>query len=94
MIVSLALACALILVFLFIWRAYRHNREEDFATPEEKARTLRDWFWNHTAATYNEYILANPESNIVEYTEFRKMLTNKSSSDTERLTSITKALRL
>ena len=85
----IALICAIAIIWL-----YSRARQEDFATPAQKASVLYGWISTHPKAPYSEFIRANPESNILEYTEGKRMLAIKGLSETERLSSITKAFRI
>lgn len=46
---------------------------EGFATPREKASALSRWVSDNPRALYAEYIVANPESNIVEYSKIKEL---------------------
>ena len=89
---------AIICVYLYLlaMRVYA-GQTEDFTTNEEKATQLSQWVTENPSSPYTNFIQANPESNIVEYTKLKELLSNGkfiSGSNRERIVTASKALRL
>lgn len=71
--IQIALICAILVIILIVLACMQ--REEDFATVEDKATQLSKWMRAHPGAPYVDFIRANPDSNIVEYTKMRTLYT-------------------
>ena len=70
---------------------------EDFTTNEEKATQLSQWVTENPSSPYTEFIQSNPESNIVEYTKLKELLSNGkliNGSNHERIVTASRALHL
>lgn len=82
--IKIAIICVAVLLVIILIR----GQSEGFSTVEEKAQQLSGWMTQHPTAPYVEYIQANPESNIVEYTKLRDITgTSARGSPSQQATS-------
>jgi len=73
--IHIAVLCAFIILIVVLYMRYLTG--EGFATIKQKTTKLSEWMKVNPRAPYVEYIRANPESNIVEYTMLRRTPANK-----------------
>ena len=75
--IALHIACIIVLCIALIALAMpasiTYDTSEEFANVPDKARILSSWLSQNTSARYTEYIVANPDSNIVEYARLRQL---------------------
>lgn len=79
-------AAAAIVVILVLLYLGGFCCTEGFANVEDKARHLSSWLIDNPDAQYIEFIKANPESNIVEYTKLKQ--------NGQRVGALAEALRI
>lgn len=85
--ICLAVICVFVILLCVLYFKYWSN--EGFASLDQKAGALSSWLRARPSASYGEYIEANPESNIVEYTKIRSLLRKSA-----REPKISEALRI
>lgn len=91
--IYIALICAFVILWIYYNGIPGFTQSEDFATLDEKARHLTTWIQMHPTGPYVEFIKANPDSNIVEYTKLRQLLATRQLTGIQRFTTAAKALR-
>ena len=74
-----ALIVVAIIVVLYI--VYGYITREDFATRQEKASALSEWFASNNMPTYTAYKKAITGSDIVEYERVRSAVAGGAGTD-------------
>ena len=68
-IVNICMIVIITLLVIYIW----NNQSEHYANKDEKANTIVEWFSKQNEPSYSNYQTAVPKSDIVEYSEAKKL---------------------